>query len=81
MATLRIALRCSLSDRYGQDVAISEDTSEVVRRHTEKVYGQLRDGEVMSGICPTAPPIDLKLIHAKAGILVGEAALPFEHPR
>ncbi|KAF1960852.1 phenylalanine ammonia-lyase-like protein [Byssothecium circinans] len=35
--------------RYGQDVVISEETIEAVRRHTEKVFGQLRDGEVMSG--------------------------------
>jgi len=36
--------------RYGQDVAISEDTAETIRRHTEKKYGELREGETMSGM-------------------------------
>ncbi|KAF2636892.1 phenylalanine ammonia-lyase-like protein [Massarina eburnea CBS 473.64] len=35
--------------RYGQDVVINEETAEAVRRHTEQVFGQLRDGEGMSG--------------------------------
>ncbi|KAL1598679.1 hypothetical protein SLS60_007819 [Paraconiothyrium brasiliense] len=35
--------------RYGQDVGISEETSETIRRHTEKKYGDLIEGETMSG--------------------------------
>lgn len=37
------------SGRYGQDVGLEERIVEVVRQHTEKIYGVLRDGETVTG--------------------------------
>jgi len=38
------------SNRYGQDVGLGERTVEIMRQHTEKIYGVLRDGETVAGM-------------------------------
>ena len=45
--TLGLPLTCV---RYGQDVGINEEISETIRRHTEAKYGDLIEGDSMSGI-------------------------------
>ncbi|KAF1965477.1 phenylalanine ammonia-lyase-like protein [Bimuria novae-zelandiae CBS 107.79] len=79
--------------RYGQSVAISEETAETIRRHTEMKYGELREGETMSGSWrplsyDSAAPIKVTAVEhfqramvrdSHYGILSGDTDLDITH--